>query len=200
MNYSKLLHIESFVKERHRPKVLVKILIFIIVSCLISLLTILNIDFTETLVNEGGLSPIEAESTLPIVRVAGTIGSFIVYCFFIALLFLITWGITKIFKSQVSAKVVFAASLRYAIITTSVGCIVALLQWLFHIDPSIVKIDSLNIFAPKNNWFGAINITNIISAWFFGIMLHSSLGISQKWSWIGACVAFIIFFVISGLG
>ncbi|MBA8760088.1 hypothetical protein GWK87_07260 [Staphylococcus schleiferi subsp. coagulans] len=199
MNYSKLLHIESFVKERQQPKVLVKILIFTILACLMSLLTTLVIDFNDVLINQEGLSPTEAEQALSITRVASVIGTFIVSWFLLAIFFLITWGITKIFKSNVSAKVVFASSLRYSIIMASVSCVVLFIQWLFHIDPSIVSIDSLNIFAPKNKWLGAISLRNMISAWFFGIMLHSSFRISQKWSWIGALAVFILLFVISGL-
>ncbi|MBA8762288.1 YIP1 family protein [Staphylococcus coagulans] len=199
MNYSKLLHIESFVKERQQPKVLVKILIFTILACLMSLLTTLVIDFNDVLINQEGLSPTEAEQALSITRVASVIGTFIVSWFLLAIFFLITWGITKIFKSNVSAKVVFASSLRYSIIMASVSCVVLFIQWFFHIDPSIVSIDSLNIFAPKNKWLGAISLRNMISAWFFGIMLHSSFRISQKWAWIGALAVFILLFVISGL-
>ncbi|WP_281191157.1 hypothetical protein [Staphylococcus schleiferi] len=199
MNYSKLLHIESFVKERHQPKVLVKILVFTILACLMSLLTTLLIDFNDVLINQVGLSPTEAEQALSITRVASVIGTFIVSWFLLAIFFLITWVITKIFKSNVSAKVVFASLLRYSIIMASVSCVVLFIQWLFHIDPSIVSIDSLNIFAPKNKWLGAISLRNIITAWFFGIMLHSSFRISQKWSWIGALAVFIVLFVFSGI-
>ncbi|MBU5894837.1 hypothetical protein JVW19_22955, partial [Vibrio cholerae O1] len=76
---------------------------------------------------------------------------------------------------------IFGAVLRYYNTILAVMSIILIIQLLFQLDITTVKIDSLNIFAPGNTLLGAFSLTNLLSGWLFGVMLHSNGHLPAKW-------------------
>ncbi|MBI5974458.1 YIP1 family protein [Staphylococcus canis] len=195
MQYSKPLHIESFEQDRNHPKVALKILLVFIISIITAILSMLVTDITQTLI-DSGLSKQQAEQSATIAKYGGAIGAVISVWFTIGLSMLIVFVIAKIFKSDARAKSMFASILRYTIITGIIALIILVIQWIANIDPQQISIDSLNIFDPGNTKLGLIRLTTLISAWLFGVILHSTLHLSKKTSWTFIIIYIILFILI----
>lgn len=193
--YSKILHIDSFEQDRDQPKVGLKILLVIIIAAISSVLSMFVVDLTQTLI-DNGLSQSQAEETANIMKYGSVIGGFIGVWVAIGITMLVVFIIGKIFKADVSAKSIFASILRYTIITGIITLIILVIQWIAHIDPQEIAIDSLNIFDPGNMKLGSIRLSTLISAWLFGVILHSTLHLSKKASWIFVIIYIILFMIL----
>lgn len=83
------------------------------------------------------------------------------------------------------------------VILSVVAVVTLLIQWMFGLKLPDINIASLNIFSPGQPQLAAINIQNILTAWLFGVILHSTCHLSKKWSAVLAVIHFIVFFSFS---
>lgn len=195
MQYSKPLHIESFEQDRLHPKVALKIVLVIVVTLITALINLIATDWVQFMVDQG-VSETQAQQMAEFNKYFGPIGAFINVWIIIGLMMLIVFVIGKIFKTDARAKSIFAAILRYSIITGIIELIIVLIQWIVGIDVNQIILDSLNIFDPGNTKLGMIRLSTLISAWLFSVMLHSTLHLSKKVSWIFVIIYIILFIVV----
>ena len=196
MNQSNLLHIDAFEKKRHNPKLLRNLLLLIVLSIISGVLTPFVTDFTTTF-KEQGLPQEQIDSMTTIMPILTGIGVPFGIFFNWLIYFVIVLIIAKIAKSDVSVKSIWASTLLMLVILSVVAVVTLLIQWMFGLKLPDVNIASLNIFAPGQPQLAAINIQNILTAWLFGVILHSTCHLSKKWSAVLAVIHFIVFFSFS---
>ncbi|MDE9799767.1 YIP1 family protein [Staphylococcus delphini] len=196
MTFSKPLYIEAFNSDRTHPHLWKKILLLIFFIIIQTALTTLSVDYIK-LLTEQGLTEAQAQQSAPAAIVFGIIGVIIGSIIFVGITFLITLIIYKIFKKTLSKKGMFGGVLRYYNTVLCATIIISAIQVLFHLDMATVKIDSLNIFAPGNTLLGAFSLTNLLSGWLFGVMLHSNGHLPAKWSWLIGIAVFILSVVLA---
>ncbi|EJD5697726.1 hypothetical protein M2L47_001191 [Staphylococcus pseudintermedius] len=192
MVFSKPLYIEAFNSDRTQPHLWKKILLLLVLIIIHAALATFTVDYTQQL-TEKGLTEAQAQQASPIVMVIGIIGVIIVSIIFVGITFVITLIIYKIFKKALSKKGIFGGVLRYY------NTVLCAIQLLFHLDITTVKIDSLNIFAPDNALLSAFSLTNLLSGWLFGVMLHSNGHLPAKWSWLLGIAVFILSVVFTSI-
>lgn len=198
MVFSKPLYIEAFNRDRTQPHLWKKILLLLVLIIIHAALATFTVDYTQQL-TEKGLTEAQAQQASPIVMVIGIIGVIIVSIIFVGITFVITLIIYKIFKKALSKKGIFGGVLRYYNTVLCATIIISAIQLLFHLDITTVKIDSLNIFAPDNALLSAFSLTNLLSGWLFGVMLHSNGHLPAKWSWLLGIAVFILSVVFTAI-
>ncbi|HEC2171930.1 TPA: hypothetical protein R1903_002522, partial [Staphylococcus delphini] len=190
------LYIEAFNRDRTHPHLWKKILLLIFFIIIQTALTTLSVDYIK-LLTEQGLTEAQAQQSAPAAIVFGIIATVITSLVIVGITYLITILIYKIFKKTLSKKGMFGGVLRYYNTVLCATIIISAIQVLFHLDMATVKIDSLNIFAPGNTLLGAFSLTNLLSGWLFGVMLHSNGHLPAKWSWLIGIAVFILSVVLA---
>ncbi|NCJ15170.1 hypothetical protein [Staphylococcus pseudintermedius] len=198
MVFSKPLHIEAFNRDRTQPHLWKKILLLIFFIIIQTALTTLSVDYIK-LLTEQGLTEAQAQQSAPVAIVFGIIAAVITSLVVVGITYLITLLIYKIFKKVLVKRAIFGAVLRYYNTILAVMSIILIIQLLFQLDITTVKIDSLNIFAPGNTLLGAFSLTNLLSGWLFGVMLHSNGHLPAKWSWLLGIAVFILSVVFTAI-
>ncbi|UXS68168.1 YIP1 family protein [Staphylococcus chromogenes] len=196
MNQSNLLHIDAFEKKRHHPKLLRNLLLLIVLSIIAGILTPFVTDFTATF-KEQGLPQEQIDGMTTIMPILTGIGVPFGNFFNWLIYFVVVLIIAKIAKSDVSVKSIWASTLLMLVILSVVAVVTLLIQWMFGLKLPDINIASLNIFSPGQPQLGAINIQNILTAWLFGVILHSTCHLSKKWAAVLAVIHFIVFFSFS---
>ncbi|HCA7071288.1 TPA: hypothetical protein K8108_002087, partial [Staphylococcus pseudintermedius] len=171
------------------------LIFFIIIQ---TALTTLSVDYIK-LLTEQGLTEAQAQQSAPVAIVFGIIAAVITSLVVVGITYLITLLIYKIFKKVLMKRAIFGAVLRYYNTILAVMSIILIIQLLFQLDITTVKIDSLNIFAPGNTLLGAFSLTNLLSGWLFGVMLHSNGHLPAKWSWLLGIAVFILSVVFTAI-
>ncbi|MBF0813696.1 YIP1 family protein [Staphylococcus saprophyticus] len=187
METSKLPLAQHFSNLRTNPKWTLKLLIAIVVVILSTIISSSLIDY-DTLFKDTGLSGQELEQTKAIGQITGIVGGIIG----IGITFVIFLLISKIMKSDASAKSIFSATLSYTVITSVIGLIVILIQWIAGLSPTDYVITSLNIFDKGNSFLSAFNLQTLIGAYVFGVMLLATNRFSKKSAIIWSIVYLII--------
>ncbi|MCE5768013.1 hypothetical protein JL794_05580 [Staphylococcus pseudintermedius] len=195
MVFSKPLYIEAFNRDRTQPHLWKKVLLLIF---FIIIQTALTVDYIK-LLTEQGLTEAQAQQSAPVAIVFGIIAAVITSLVVVGITYLITLLIYKIFKKVLMKRAIFGAVLRYYNTILAVMSIILIIQLLFQLDITTVKIDSLNIFAPGNTLLGAFSLTNLLSGWLFGVMLHSNGHLPAKWSWLLGIAVFILSVVFTAI-
>ncbi|EGQ3634151.1 hypothetical protein I0612_000851 [Staphylococcus pseudintermedius] len=198
MVFSKPLYIEAFNRDRTQPHLWKKILLLIFFIIIQTALTTLSVDYIK-LLTEQGLTEAQAQQSAPVAIVFGIIAAVITSLVVVGITYLITLLIYKIFKKVLVKRAIFGAVLRYYNTILAVMSIILIIQLLFQLDITTVKIDSLNIFAPGNTLLGAFSLTNLLSGWLFGVMLHSNGHLLAKWSWLLGIAVFILSVVFTAI-
>ncbi|EOT2046608.1 hypothetical protein ACNQKK_000986 [Staphylococcus pseudintermedius] len=198
MVFSKPLYIEAFNRDRTQPHLWKKILLLIFFIIIQTALTTLSVDYIK-LLTEQGLTEAQAQQSAPVAIVFGIIAAVITSLVVVGITYLITLLIYKIFKKVLVKRAIFGAVLRYYNTILAVMSIILIIQLLFQLDITTVKIDSLNIFAPDNALLGAFSLTNLLSGWLFGVMLHSNGHLPAKWSWLLGIAVFILSVVFTAI-
>ncbi|MDK4142074.1 hypothetical protein O0F82_06680 [Staphylococcus pseudintermedius] len=198
MVFSKPLYIEAFNSDRTQPHLWKKVLLLIFFIIIQTALTTLSVDYIK-LLTEQGLTEAQAQQSAPVAIVFGIIAAVITSLVVVGITYLITLLIYKIFKKVLMKRAIFGAVLRYYNTILAVMSIVLIIQLLFQLDITTVKIDSLNIFAPGNTLLGAFSLTNLLSGWLFGVMLHSNGHLPAKWSWLLGIAVFILSVVFTAI-
>ncbi|EGQ4002328.1 hypothetical protein M2L53_001098 [Staphylococcus pseudintermedius] len=198
MVFSKPLYIEAFNSDRTQPHLWKKVLLLIFFIIIQTALTTLSVDYIK-LLTEQGLTEAQAQQSAPVAIVFGIIAAVITSLVVVGITYLITLLIYKIFKKVLMKRAIFGAVLRYYNTILAVMSIILIIQLLFQLDVTTVKIDSLNIFAPGNTLLGAFSLTNLLSGWLFGVMLHSNGHLPAKWSWLLGIAVFILSVVFTAI-
>ncbi|ANQ87432.1 TPA: hypothetical protein K8054_001702 [Staphylococcus pseudintermedius] len=198
MVFSKPLYIEAFNSDRTQPHLWKKVLLLIFFIIIQTALTTLSVDYIK-LLTEQGLTEAQAQQSAPVAIVFGIIAAVITSLVVVGITYLITLLIYKIFKKVLMKRAIFGAVLRYYNTILAVMSIILIIQLLFQLDITTVKIDSLNIFAPGNTLLGAFSLTNLLSGWLFGVMLHSNGHLPAKWSWLLGIAVFILSVVFTAI-
>lgn len=198
MVFSKPLYIEAFNRDRTQPHLWKKVLLLIFFIIIQTALTTLSVDYIK-LLTEQGLTEAQAQQSAPVAIVFGIIAAVITSLVVVGITYLITLLIYKIFKKVLMKRAIFGAVLRYYNTILAVMSIILIIQLLFQLDITTVKIDSLNIFAPGNTLLGAFSLTNLLSGWLFGVMLHSNGHLPAKWSWLLGIAVFILSVVFTAI-
>ncbi|MDK4086834.1 hypothetical protein O0G61_03380 [Staphylococcus pseudintermedius] len=198
MVFSKPLYIEAFNSDRTQPHLWKKVLLLIFFIIIQTALTTLSVDYIK-LLTEQGLTEAQAQQSAPVAIVFGIIAAVITSLVVVGITYLITLLIYKIFKKVLMKRAIFGAVLRYYNTILAVMSIILIIQLLFQLDITTVKIDSLNIFAPSNTLLGAFSLTNLLSGWLFGVMLHSNGHLPAKWSWLLGIAVFILSVVFTAI-
>ncbi|ELJ5535994.1 hypothetical protein RS307_000779 [Staphylococcus pseudintermedius] len=198
MVFSKPLYIEAFNSDRTQPHLWKKVLLLIFFIIIQTALTTLSVDYIK-LLTEQGLTEAQAQQSAPVAIVFGIIAAVITSLVVVGITYLITLLIYKIFKKVLMKRAIFGAVLRYYNTILAVMSIILIIQLLFQLDITTVKIDSLNIFAPGNTLLGAFILTNLLSGWLFGVMLHSNGHLPAKWSWLLGIAVFILSVVFTAI-
>lgn len=190
------LHIEAFEKERANPKILMKCLLFVLLACFTTVLSILLTDYTS-LIKELDIPASDAESMLILFKTSGIIASFIIYILFLVMYFVIALITAKVAHLEVKANSIFSASLLMLNIISLIHIVILSLQWVFGLQLPDINIGSLNILSPGNSILGAISIQNIVSSWLFGVLLYSTCHLSKKWAWVAVIIHMIVCVLLS---
>ncbi|HDK5729376.1 TPA: YIP1 family protein [Staphylococcus pseudintermedius] len=198
MVFSKPLYIEAFNRDRTQPHLWKKVLLLIFFIIIQTALTTLSVDYIK-LLTEQGLTEAQAQQSAPVAIVFGIIAAVITSLVVVGITYLITLLIYKIFKKVLMKRAIFGAVLRYYNTILAVMSIILIIQLLFQLDITTVKIDSLNIFAPDNALLSAFSLTNLLSGWLFGVMLHSNGHLPAKWSWLLGIAVFILSVVFNSI-
>ncbi|HAR6474664.1 TPA: hypothetical protein I1832_001090 [Staphylococcus pseudintermedius] len=198
MVFSKPLYIEAFNRDRTQPHLWKKILLLLVLIIIHAALATFTVDYTQQL-TEQGLTEAQAQQSAPVAIVFGIIAAVITSLVVVGITYLITLLIYKIFKKVLMKRAIFGAVLRYYNTILAVMSIILIIQLLFQLDITTVKIDSLNIFAPDNALLSAFSLTNLLSGWLFGVMLHSNGHLPAKWSWLLGIAVFILSVVFTSI-
>lgn len=179
MEESNLPFSQHFLQLDKKPKWGIKLFLSITTMILSTILGSLAIDYTG-LYRESGLTGEQLEQAKAIGRVGRIIGSSFMVIVEIGITFFLFLLICKIMKKGKNKKVVFSATLSYVLITSFIGLIVILIQWLAGLSPLEYSITSLNIFDKGNKMLGALNAQTFIGGYIFGIMLYKTFDFSKK--------------------
>ncbi|WP_409327974.1 YIP1 family protein [Staphylococcus pseudoxylosus] len=191
METSKLPLAQHFSNLRANPKWALKLLIAVVVVVISTIISNSLIDY-DTLLKDSGLSGQELEQTKTIGQISGLIGGIVGGIIVIGILFVIFLLISKIMKSDASAKSIFSATLSYTVITSVIALIVIIIQWIAGLSPTDYAITSLNIFDKGNNFLAAFDLQTLIGAYVFGVMLLATNRFSKKSTLIWSIVYLLI--------
>ncbi|WP_436860849.1 YIP1 family protein [Staphylococcus caeli] len=199
MESSNLPLASHFASLREKPTWGLKLVITIIIVILAAIIAGLNVDYNQ--MYEGtGLSEQEIEQSKSIAQIGGIVGGAIGAILSIGVTFVIFLLIAKIMKSDASAKSIFSATLSYLIITSVIGLIVLVIQWIAGLSINDYSITSLNIFDKGNKILSAFNLQTFIGAYVFGILLFATCRFSKKSAIIWSIAYLVVFIGFTLLG
>ncbi|MEX2948319.1 YIP1 family protein [Staphylococcus warneri] len=184
---SNLPFVDHFRKIRQNPKWLVKLIIFIVLSVIMSFV-LSKLQLTPDTMKENGINDSNKTTVMIITIISGTFG----ILFSAVIAFLIFLVISKIFKSEVKTSSLISATLSYSIIINVWALIVSAIQLLFGIDLIDYKLDSLNIFNKGNAYLSNFNLTNLLKAFLTGVLYYATSHLSKKTSIILAVAALVL--------
>ncbi|AVQ33847.1 hypothetical protein C7J88_06535 [Staphylococcus muscae] len=193
MQFFKPLHIESFEKQRFEPKVGIKFLILLIILAASAAVSAFAIDFNALIAEQSNVQGVDSEQLATYTKYGALIGSVIGALFALGFIFLVLFIIDKIFKSETRPKSIFASVLLRAIVIQVIGLVAMIIQWIVGLDAMQYSITSLNVFDPDNEALKAISLTTLVSAWLFGVTLHSTMHIHKRWSLIFTFIYLLLF-------
>lgn len=199
MEESNLLFSQHFASLRTKPKWGLKFILAIVVAVLTVVITTFTIDYSKFVQNTD-MSASQSKQLENIAKISGLVGSSIGAVITIGITFLIFLLISKIMKSDASAKSIFSATLSYTLISGVVGLVVALIQWIAGLSTNDYSLTSLNIFDKGNSWLGAFDLQTILGAYVFGIMLYATNRLSKKSALIWAIAYLIVYIGLALIG
>ncbi|QLK86822.1 YIP1 family protein [Staphylococcus sp. 17KM0847] len=198
MTFSKPLHIKSFEQQRYEPKILIKLLLFFVLSITTVCITAFSMDYGALLSEETdiALSGVDMEQIETVSRYGAIIFGTLSVWFILLIVVLALFIIGKIFKLKVRVKSIFAAALLSFIVSYAFQLVALIIQRIMGINIMETDITSLNIFDPGNQALGTISLTAFLSAWLFGIILHSTMHLNKRWSWIFVGIYILLFVIL----
>ncbi|MEB5567864.1 YIP1 family protein [Mammaliicoccus sciuri] len=173
MKHSNLLFAPTLNNYRERPKWLMNLILVIILSVASIWITSITTDLTADL-KEAGLSETEIDQMSTFTTVFAYIGGILAPIIGIAFSFLIFLIISKIMKSDVKASSLFAAATLVKLITTIFNLIVIVIMAIVGLDPVKYSITSLAVFSQSNDYLGVFDLSTLLAAYLFGVVLYAT--------------------------
>ncbi|MCD8800335.1 YIP1 family protein [Mammaliicoccus sp. FSL K6-3158] len=173
MKHSNLLFAPTLNNYRERPKWLMNLILVIILSVASIWITSITTDLTADL-KEAGLSETEINQMSTFTTVFAYIGGILAPIIGIAFSFLIFLIISKIMKSDVKASSLFAAATLVKLITTIFNLIVIVIMAIVGLDPVKYSITSLAVFSQSNDYLGVFDLSTLLAAYLFGVVLYAT--------------------------
>lgn len=196
MKHSNLLFAPTLNNYRERPKWLLNMILVIILSVAsIWIISITN-DLTADL-KEAGLSETEIDQMSTFTTVFAYIGGILAPIIGIAFSFLIFLIISKIMKSDVKASSLFAAATFVKLITTIFNFIVIVIIAIVGLDPVKHSITSLAVFSQSNDYLGVFDLSTLLTAYLFGVVLYATSRFKGKTAVIWTVIYLV---VVIGIG
>ncbi|ASE35106.1 YIP1 family protein [Mammaliicoccus sciuri] len=173
MKHSNLLFAPTLNNYRERPKWLMNLILVIILSVASIWITSITTDLTADL-KETGLSEPEIDQMSTFTTVFAYIGGILAPIIGIAFSFLIFLIISKIMKSDVKASSLFASATLVKLITTIFNLIVIVIMAIVGLDPVKYSITSLAVFSQSNDYLGVFDLSTLLAAYLFGVVLYAT--------------------------
>ncbi|MBO3079906.1 YIP1 family protein [Mammaliicoccus sciuri] len=173
MKHSNLLFAPTLNNYRERPKWLMNLILVIILSVASIWITSITTDLTADL-KEAGLSETEIDQMSTFTTVFAYIGGILAPIIGIAFSFLIFLIISKIMKSDVKASSLFASATLVKLITTIFNLIVIVIMAIVGLDPVKYSITSLAVFSQSNDYLGVFDLSTLLAAYLFGVVLYAT--------------------------
>lgn len=173
MKDSNLLFAPTLNNYRERPKWLMNLILVIILSVASIWITSITTDLTADL-KEAGLSETEIDQMSTFTTVFAYIGGILAPIIGIAFSFLIFLIISKIMKSDVKASSLFASATLVKLITTIFNLIVIVIMAIVGLDPVKYSITSLAVFSQSNDYLGVFDLSTLLAAYLFGVVLYAT--------------------------
>lgn len=173
MKHSNLLFAPTLNNYRERPKWLMNLILVIILSVASIWITSITNDLTADL-KEAGLSETEIDQMSTFTTVFAYIGGILAPIIGIAFSFLIFLIISKIMKSDVKASSLFASATLVKLITTIFNLIVIVIMAIVGLDPVKYSITSLAVFSQSNDYLGVFDLSTLLAAYLFGVVLYAT--------------------------
>lgn len=173
MKHSNLLFAPTLNNYRERPKWLMNLILVIILSVASIWITSITTDLTADL-KEAGLSETEIDQMSTFTTVFAYIGGILAPIIGIAFSFLIFLIISKIMKSDVKASSLFASATLVKLITTIFNLIVIVIMAIVGLDPVKYSITSLAVFSQSNDYLGVFDLSTLLTAYLFGVVLYAT--------------------------
>lgn len=173
MKHSNLLFAPTLNNYRERRKWLMNLILVIILSVASIWITSITTDLTADL-KEAGLSETEIDQMSTFTTVFAYIGGILAPIIGIAFSFLIFLIISKIMKSDVKASSLFASATLVKLITTIFNLIVIVIMAIVGLDPVKYSITSLAVFSQSNDYLGVFDLSTLLAAYLFGVVLYAT--------------------------
>ncbi|MDT0707788.1 YIP1 family protein [Mammaliicoccus sciuri] len=196
MKHSNLLFAPTLNNYRERPKWLLNMILVIILSVASIWITSITNDLTADL-KEAGLSETEINQMSTFTTVFAYIGGILAPIIGIAFSFLIFLIISKIMKSDVKASSLFAAATFVKLITIIFNLIVIVIIAIVGLDPVKYSITSLAVFNQSNDYLGVFDLSTLLTAYLFGVVLYATSRFKGKTAIIWTVIYFV---VVIGIG
>ena len=196
MKHSNLLFAPTLNNYRERPKWLLNMILVIILSVDSIWITSITNDLTADL-KEAGLSETEINQMSTFTTVFAYIGGILAPIIGIAFSFLIFLIISKIMKSDVKASSLFAAATFVKLITIIFNLIVIVIIAIVGLDPVKYSITSLAVFNQSNDYLGVFDLSTLLTAYLFGVVLYATSRFKGKTAIIWTVIYFV---VVIGIG
>lgn len=196
MKHSNLLFAPTLNNYRERPKWLLNMILVIILSVVSIWITSITNDLTADL-KEAGLSETEINQMSTFTTVFAYIGGILAPIIGIAFSFLIFLIISKIMKSDVKASSLFAAATFVKLITIIFNLIVIVIIAIVGLDPVKYSITSLAVFNQSNDYLGVFDLSTLLTAYLFGVVLYATSRFKGKTAIIWTVIYFV---VVIGIG
>lgn len=103
-------------------------------------------------------------------------------------------------KSKASTQAIRAASVSYMIVTLIIESIVLVIQKMFGLTLTSLKITTLNIFKSGDLYLGVIDLQLFFKVLLIGIVYYYTSKLSKRSAFIWSFVALIILLVYGFLG
>ena len=196
MKHSNLLFAPTLNNYRERPKWLMNLILVIILSVASIWITSITTDLTADL-KEAGLSETEIDQMSTFTTVFAYIGGILAPIIGIAFSFLIFLIISKIMKSDVKASSLFASATLVKLITTIFNLIVIVIMAIVGLDPVKYSITSLAVFSQSNDYLGVFDLSTLLAAYLFGVVLYATSRFKGKTAVIWTVIYLV---VVIGIG
>ncbi|WP_251516232.1 MULTISPECIES: hypothetical protein [Staphylococcus] len=199
MENSSLPFAKHFYNLRQHRKWALKLLIFIILTILLTVVTTMGLDFDKTL-QKNDIVGKDLDNAKNIMMYGAIIGGIFSSLVSLLSIFILIVIISKIAKYEVSGTSIFSAAILKSIIITIFSLVFITIQLVFGLSLTDYTITSLNIFDKGNKILGAINLQTILSAYLFGLILFATCRFSKKTSLIFGILYLIISMGLAILG
>ncbi|MCI2894651.1 MULTISPECIES: hypothetical protein [Staphylococcus] len=199
MNKINLPFKNHFSKLYTNPKWTIRLCLVLLLSIICALLNKSLTDYSESF-KKIGMSQSEINDIQGINWLTDSFQGLIQGFLNTFIIFIIFLTISRIMKSKVSTLSVWAASISYMLITLIIKFIVLVIQKIFGLAVTTVKITSLNIFKPGDFYLGVMDLQLFFKVLLIGIIYYYTFQFSKKATFNWSLIALIVLLFTGLLG